>query len=71
VDGVNRVVSYLYHQENAGPEPHIMSAKLETAPAPKLPKKKRRTPVPTAKASPKPTEPDHTLLTVANPDRGR
>ncbi len=26
--GVNRVVSYLYHQENAGPEPRILTAKL-------------------------------------------
>ncbi len=27
-DGVNRVVSYLYHQENAGPEPRILTAQL-------------------------------------------
>jgi hyperosmotically inducible protein len=71
VDGVNRVVSYLYHQENAGPEPHIMSAKLETAPAPKLPKRNRKSSRPATKASPKTTEKEQTLLTVANPDRGR
>lgn len=49
-DGVNRVISYLYHQENAGPEPRIMTAGLppapEPAPAPKpvrrKPRKKKR-----------------------------
>lgn len=33
-NGVNRVISYLYHQENGGPEPRIMTAGLPPAPEP-------------------------------------
>lgn len=47
-DGVNRVVSYLYHQENAGPEPRILMAKLSPEqaviqPKPTKGKTKKRT----------------------------
>ncbi|MDC0335658.1 BON domain-containing protein [Pseudodesulfovibrio sp.] len=47
-NGVNRVVSYLYHQENAGPEPRILTAELIPPPSAVTPKpashkpKKRR-----------------------------
>lgn len=60
-DGVNRVVSYLYHQENAGPEPRIITAELApppsiTKPKPvkRVPKKKRTT---KPKVTKKPEEP--------------
>ncbi|BDQ38806.1 hypothetical protein SYK_31660 [Pseudodesulfovibrio nedwellii] len=72
VDGIDRVVSYLYHQENAGPEPHIMVAGLTPSPdktiAPppkKKPKSKRSRPVATKKQIVAP------ILVVSNPDRGR
>jgi hyperosmotically inducible protein len=74
MDGVNRVVSYLYHQENAGPEPQIMTAQL--APAPKPPKEIP----PPPKTKPKKTRPKvekrprpgaNPVLAVTNPDRGR
>jgi len=73
VDGINRVVSYLYHQENAGPEPHIMVAGLAPttvkpiAPPPKKkPKSNRSRPVATKKKAPAAP-----VLAVTNPDRGR
>lgn len=70
----NRVISYLFHQENSGPEPQIMTAELSPAkpkkvvpPAPpKKPKAKRSRPV--VRKKPEPAPP---ILTVANPDRGR
>lgn len=71
MEGVGRVVSYLYHQENGGPEPHIMTAQLPAAPEP-VPeppvRKKKRRPRPRAAARPEPAKP---VLVVANPDRGR
>jgi len=72
-DGVNRVVSYLYHSENAGPEPRIMTAEL-SPPAPKMlappPSKKprRKKSRPTVKKEPTPEQP---VVAVTNPDRGR
>ncbi|MBG0791723.1 MAG: BON domain-containing protein [Desulfovibrionaceae bacterium] len=69
---VNRVISYLYHQENGGPEPHIITAELPTrtvtdaAPAPVW--KKKRTTRPKVSVMPQPRGP---VLVVTNPDRGR
>lgn len=43
--GDGRVISYLYHQENAGPEPRIMTAQLAPAnTVPKATKPKLKTP---------------------------
>jgi hyperosmotically inducible protein len=78
MEGVNRVVSYLYHQENAGPEPQIMTAQLAPAPEP-APEPPRQIPPP-PKTKPKKTRPKvekkpkpeaHPVLAVSNPDRGR
>nr|WP_321512769.1 BON domain-containing protein [uncultured Pseudodesulfovibrio sp.] len=73
VDGIDRVVSYLYHQENAGPDPHIMVAGLtpssmtQVAPPPKKkPKNTRSRPIVTKKKAPAAP-----VLAVTNPDRGR
>ncbi|BCS90029.1 BON domain-containing protein [Pseudodesulfovibrio sediminis] len=74
--GVNRVISYLYHQELSGPEPHIMSAgimatnpnTLDSIPPPSpisKPKTKKRTRVAKKAAL------DHSVLAISNPDRGR
>ncbi|MBI9079829.1 MAG: BON domain-containing protein [Pseudodesulfovibrio sp.] len=70
-DGVNRVISYLYHQENAGPEPHIMTAEMipSLSGIPSQGFKKKR-----IKFSPKnraKTESPRPLVAVRNPDRGR
>lgn len=71
-EGVGRVVSYLYHQENAGPEPRIMTAELTPSPAAiiaprpkKKPKRKNTRPVV------KKEEPTRPVAAIANPDRGR
>ncbi|QJB55225.1 BON domain-containing protein [Pseudodesulfovibrio sp. zrk46] len=40
--GDGRVISYLYHQENAGPEPRIMTAKLEPSKADTKPKRAKK-----------------------------
>lgn len=74
MEGVNRVVSYLYHQENAGPEPQIMTARLAPAPEPAgeippPPKKKPKKTRPKVEKKPKPET--HPVLAVNNPDRGR
>jgi len=74
MDGINRVVSYLYHQENAGPEPRIMTAQLppppkppkEIPPPPKTKVKKAR-----PKVEKKAETRTHPVLAVSNPDRGR
>ncbi len=65
--GVNRVVSYLYHQENAGPEPRIMSAELKPpkSNSPSLKKKKVMTTRPKIPVTAK------QIFVVTNPDRGR
>lgn len=74
MDGINRVVSYLYHQENAGPEPRIMTAQLPPPPEPPKeipppPKTKVRKARP--KVGKKAKAPTHPVLAVSNPDRGR
>lgn len=56
--GVNRVVSYLYHQENAGPEPRILTAQLTPeqkafSPTPAKKSTKKRVKKPTASTSKK------------------
>jgi len=68
--GVNRVVSYLYHQENAGPEPHIMTAELIPSSRILTPgfNKKRKKYQPANKAKTESTKP---IMAVRNPDRGR
>ena len=71
-EGVTRVVSYLYHQENAGPEPRIMTAELTPTlstilpPATKKPKRKKSRPTVRKKTIPTPH-----IVAVSNPDRGR
>jgi hyperosmotically inducible protein len=70
-DGVNRVISYLYHQENAGPEPHIMTAEMipSLSGVSSQSFKKQR-----IKASPKSTtktESPKPIVATHNPDRGR
>lgn len=70
--GVNRVVSYLYHNEIAGPEARIMTAELLMPKVDALPvaKKQDRAKV---KKLPRP-EVTHSVKPVAvmaNPDRGR
>ncbi|MEZ7198208.1 BON domain-containing protein [Pseudodesulfovibrio karagichevae] len=74
MEGVNRVVSYLYHQENAGPEPQIMSAQLapEPSPAKKIPPPPKTKPKKTRpKVEKKPKPETRPVLAVTNPDRGR
>lgn len=75
MDGVHRVVSYLYHQENAA-EPNIMTAQI--APAPEPPKEIPPPPETKPKSSktrPKVEKKKKPLaspsLAVTNPDRGR
>lgn len=41
-EGVNRVVSYLYHSENSGPKPRIMTAQLAPPLSTKKPKAVKR-----------------------------
>jgi hyperosmotically inducible protein len=71
-DGVNRVISYLYHSEECGPAPRIMTANIEDfeRPEPALPdvkKRNKRTP-----ARPRMvTEREHSTLVLRNRDRGR
>lgn len=77
MDGINRVISYLYHQENGGPEPHIMTAGL-VPPAPPMPDaeipptpiKKPRKAISRPKVATQP-QPARPVLAVTNPDRGR
>lgn len=66
--GVNRVISYLYHQENAGPEPRIMTAQLPPSFATAPPRKKPARTRPKTKIDV--TSKKH-VLAVSNPDRGR
>lgn len=40
-EGVDRVVSYLYHSENAGPEPRVMTAQLAPPPSTAKPTKSK------------------------------
>lgn len=73
--GVNRVVSYLYHNEVAGPEARIMTAdmllpnveetKPEVVPAIRKPRKKKKV------ERPKVAEKTAPVVAVVNPDRGR
>jgi len=67
--GVNRVISYLYHSEQCGPEPRVMTAALPEKPMTKSTKTARR-------KSEKPkridvSETEHSVLVLRNPDRGR
>ncbi|MCJ2164598.1 MULTISPECIES: BON domain-containing protein [unclassified Pseudodesulfovibrio] len=76
MDGINRVISYLYHQEYSGPEPHIMTAGLPPAPEPPPdippePKKKPRKQTLRPKVQAEPAQPTQSILAVTNPDRGR
>ncbi|EGB16392.1 transport-associated protein [Pseudodesulfovibrio mercurii] len=80
MDGINRVVSYLYHQENAGPEPQIMTAQLAPAPKPSsvpsrdippAPKTKSKTQKTRPKVEKKAAQETLPVLAVTNPDRGR
>lgn len=74
----HRVVSYLYHQENAGPEPQIMTAELaptpvpspseEIPPAPKTKPQTRKTRPKVKKTAAPAAQP---VLAISNPDRGR
>ncbi|BDQ35082.1 BON domain-containing protein [Pseudodesulfovibrio portus] len=72
MDNVNRVISYLYHQENGGPEPHIMTAQLPPRSMPDVPeppiRKNKRQSRPKVTVMPQPRGP---VLVVTNPDRGR
>ena len=68
--GVNRVISYLYHSEQCGPEPRIMTAALPQDPAPRAAgksarRKNRKVERMTV------TETEHSTLVLRNPDRGR
>jgi len=75
-EGVNRVISYLYHQELSGPDPQIMTAGLppapdpidEIPPPPPISKPKTRKAPPRIKKS---TAPEKPVMLVTNPDRGR
>lgn len=76
MEGINRVVSYLYHQENAGPEPHVMTAELAPPPVPTLeipppPKTKPVSKKARPKVEAKPRQAEPPVLAVSNPDRGR
>ena len=80
MDGVNRVISYLYHMENAGPEPQIMTAELTPAPDPGAvppvdiapePKKKMKKNISRPKVQATPAPDTQPVLAVTNPDRGR
>jgi len=62
--GVNRVISYLYHSEIAGPKPRTMSAEL--APQFLTASKKRKKPV-----RPKAPKQKKSKIVVLNPDCGR
>ena len=69
--GVNRVISYLYHSEECGPDPRIMTANIEdfqrAEPLPDVKKRKKRTP-----SRPKAVKrKDPPVLVLRNPDRGR
>lgn len=71
MDGINRVISYLYHQESGGPEPRIMTAQLpppQDIPPPPPIKKKRKKTRPKVTVMPQPKGP---VLVINNPDRGR
>lgn len=70
VEGVNRVVAYLHHQEIAGPTPRAMTASraetiLERTPSPDPRPTKRKPVKPVRKEEKQP------VLVVSNPDRGR
>ena len=71
-EGVNRVISYLYHAEECGPEPRILTAALTQKAAPAKPVKKAV--AAPKRIAPKPAimveEPTAAML-VGNPDRGR
>lgn len=80
MEGVNRVISYLYHMENAGPEPQIMTAGLTPTPQPEPlpivdiapePKKKAKKNIIRPKVQAKPAPATQPVLAVTNPDRGR
>ena len=70
--GVNRVVSYLYHQEECGPEPRVlMAAEPETStatPVAQRPTKPKRI---AAKPAVKKPAAEPNVMLVSNPDRGR
>jgi hyperosmotically inducible protein len=75
MDGVHRVVSFLYHQENAA-EPKIMTAQLAPAPEPPKeipppPETKPKSVKTRPKVEKKPKSQVHPTLAVSNPDRGR
>lgn len=69
---INRVISYLYHQENGGPDARIMTAELpsktvtDISPAPFRKKKRQARPKVTVMPQPR----NHVLV-LTNPDRGR
>jgi hyperosmotically inducible protein len=76
LEGTNRVVSYLYHQENAGPEPQIMTAELAPPPVPTVeipppPKTKPISKKSRPKVEAKTRRTEQPVLAVSNPDRGR
>ena len=66
--GVNRVISYLYHSEQCGPEPRVMTAAMPQPPkaAGKTAKRKNR-----KVERMTVTEREHPILVLRNPDRGR
>ena len=68
---INRVISYLYHQENGGPDARIMTAELPSRTATDIspaPFRKKRQARPKVTVMPQPRNP---VLVVTNPDRGR
>ncbi|MDD3313757.1 BON domain-containing protein [Pseudodesulfovibrio sp.] len=65
--GVNRVVSYLYHDETCGPAPRVMTAKLPADATPALPARKKKSPPKRLEVRAK----EAPTLVLHNPDRGR
>lgn len=61
---VNRVISYLYHNENAGPKPRTMTARLS-------PKRSRLATSKTQSHAQPETARKHHARQLINPDRGR
>jgi hyperosmotically inducible protein len=69
VDGVNRVVAYLYHQEIAGPTPRVMTADRAATVLERTPSRTSSGKKATVRPIRKTAEPP--MVVVVNPDRGR
>ena len=64
---VNRVVSFLYHSENAGPEPRILTAELMLPPADITPKPISRKPKRRKPVQPQQTKKPKTVAKISPP----